>query len=351
MQNTNSISADTSKSNSQRNPYSDINKSNTLDTCAKFLYHSLKDNQFIVTSKIGSGGTRRIYKFAQAKRGNKVYAYREQERVDCIQHFIDSHAHFNNQDNKTNVLFITLTQEYKSNEYDSIKESWQNMKKYVSKFMRLFKKEYDCKDYIVSFEAHEKGGCHAHIVALLPNMVQCWQSHGEKNQYIYRVNDDINDRIHLLYATACGHAYNVDVQGSYTSAVSSYLTKELGKFNCVEESLKRYFEGTDTAQDRKKIMTFGMAIKTHTRQLRVSRTIPRPQEISDNDLITNMNNSTDSTETFTVEKTITIERRAMKHLKITPYSYIVESDTEIYAEWHKIIYEGLRIENAKQEIL
>lgn len=247
----------------------DQTKSKTLSFLEKplnHLYNRLKNTQYITSYLYSSGKIRHV---PATMRGNKVYAWYQARRMEQIQTAIDADKLIKN--DSTNVFFITLTNKYDSKNWESIKESWLFVPKEYTKFMRKLKKSMSIKHHIGVFEAHEGGGCHAHIVLVLPEMVKCWVD----KEGVLRSPEDLNALIKKLWGQ------NVDVRGARNSGIAGYLTKELGKTNHVEDAIKRAKKGEETPSDRKKIWAYYWADKLNIRLLRVSHSLPSASEMED----------------------------------------------------------------------
>jgi len=207
------------------------------------LKNHLRKNRFFI--KVGDG----ITKFAGSKRGNKVYAYLMDCRINPIVKALTKDG---------TARFITLT-----HQYTDPKDSWLYMRRALSKFVR--KAKFDA--YIYVYEAHAKGGCHVHIIA---------------------TGGVSHDRIRELWE---GH---VKIKKVTSPEVGAYLTKEIGKQGHIETALKHAEEGTLTDADVKKIWRFYYLLTLRMRGWGTSRNLPLVEPDDDDlppDLINDINNS------------------------------------------------------------
>lgn len=276
--------------------YEFCNTSSFLQTPINHLFHRLRSSQFFNLIKYESGKIRRV---PATLRGNKAYAWYQGERMEQIQVEIDKAAKIAG--DYTNILFLTLTHEYDKTNVASIRESWNVVPERLTKFMRKLKTKFPILHYVAVLEAHEGGGCHSHVVLVLPEAVHCWKD-ADGN---LRLPDTYRDTIAELWTE------NVDVKGSYSPDVAGYLTKELGKVNHVEDAIKRARKGQETASDRKKVWAYYWADVLSIRLLRVSRSLPPAYELEgqepDERLDDKSNNPTD-----TVVQVLTVTRKQVR---------------------------------------
>lgn len=227
----------------------------------------------------------------------------------------------------TNILFLTLTHEYDKTNVASIRESWNVVPERLTKFMRKLKTKFPILHYVAVLEAHEGGGCHSHVVLVLPEAVHCWKD-ADGN---LRLPDTYRDTIAELWTE------NVDVKGSYSPDVAGYLTKELGKVNHVEDAIKRARKGQETASDRKKVWAYYWADVLSIRLLRVSRSLPPAYELEgqepDERLDDKSNNSTEDP----VVQVLTVTRKQVKSWEwFEPWTGEVLPGTEEYEKLAEI---------------
>lgn len=246
-----------------------------------YLKKQLRKNKFFVRLDNTT-----ISKFAGAKRGNKVYAYLMQQRIDPIVKTLTKDG---------NARFITLTHNY---DYTDPKQSWLYMRKALPKFIRRAKFE----SYVYVYEAHAKGGCHVHLI------VRGGPSY---------------DRIRAIWD---GH---VKVKKVLSSEVGAYLAKEIGKQGHVETALKHAEVEKLTDTDVKKIWRFYYLLTLKMRGWGASRDLsvmePVDEEIPP-DLINNINNSTEADKPKVYELPETI----IWNPEFKPYCGKVEPGTEEY---------------------
>jgi len=208
------------------------------------LKNHLRKNKFFIKVNQGS-----MTRFAGSKRGNKVYAYLMDCRINPIVKALTKDG---------TARFITLT-----HQYTDAKDSWVYMRKALPKFIRKAKFE----SYIYVYEAHAKGGCHVHIIA---------------------TKGISHDRIREIWD---GH---VKVKKISSPEVGAYLSKEIGKQGHIETALKHAEEGTLTDADIKKIWRFYYLLTLRMRGWGTSRDLPLAEPDDEDptpDLINNMNNS------------------------------------------------------------
>lgn len=264
-----------------------------LDIAVNFLYSILKNTTFFIIKMKKTG---KKYRIPRAKRGNIGHAHREQNRLQQIQWVIDNLIKTREIDPyhiETNTLFVTLTCQYDPSSLLSIENSWHNVKNELPKFIKKFKNKASVAlfgnlvGYVVCFEAHELGGCHAHIAMIFDKPILCTRMNsGTEQKDVWRVPGENRDLINKYWT------WNTDIRGSDTSAIAGYLTKELGKANHVEGAVRRWMSRRDTGKlpvtdeeiaqyknDVKKIWAYYFAIKLNMRLLHVSKSIPRLDKI------------------------------------------------------------------------
>lgn len=195
----------------------------------------------------------KITKFPAARRGNKVYAFLMQQRLDPVIKLLTQ---------ENDAKFITLTLPY---DYDTPEKSWKEFREKLPRLVRKAK----FKAYFYVYEAHERGGCHVHLIA--------------------RGGPDLAK----LKAIWPGH---IKVKKVESKEVGAYLTKEIGKAGHVETALKNVKAGQATAKDWKKIWRLYYLTTLKMRGWGTSRNLkvedPNDEELP-NDLIKDINNSTD----------------------------------------------------------
>jgi hypothetical protein len=313
-----------SAQNTKRQDTPENNK--TLKLAVDYMHYRLRDASYwFLVDQINASGAHRTVKMASTTRGNRSYAFYQAERVEQLQHSIDSRAVIHG--DSTNLLFLTLTHPYNKDSFDSIKQTWEDLPELVTKTIRRLRKAWGFTDYVVVFEAHADGGCHAHVAIILPAPVSCRRmssvsKHTGKKTEILRLPDGYRDTLRKVYP------YNSDIRGSDSPAIAGYLTKELGKVNQCEDALKRYDEGRMTRDDQKKIYAFYFACNLGKRLLRVSRSLPSMEtlenELSDA-LINSCNNSTDKE--WTTVGMIRLGRKELRGIAVfRPYSGVLQDD-------------------------
>jgi hypothetical protein len=249
------------------------------------LKRNLRKNKFFV--KISG---EKLSKFAGAKRGNKVYAYLMEQRINPIVKSLTANG---------NARFVTLTHAY---EYEAPEKSWSYFRKELPKFIR--KAKFDA--YIYVYEAHEKGGCHVHLIVnggpSIDRLRQIWDGH-------------------------------IKVKAVESAEVGAYLTKEIGKAGHVETALKHADEGKLTSADLKKIWRFYYLLTLKMRGWGCSRNLqveePNEEELPA-DLINNINNATEAEQANIVE----LPQSIIWNPEFRPYCGPVEPGTP---EWDLIM--------------
>lgn len=247
---------------------------NLVKKASAYLNNHLKKTSWFL--KISS---EKVVRFPMPKRGNKVYAYFMQEKLDALVKTLTRRP----------ARFITLTLPY---DYEAPEESWRTFRILLPKFFRRAK--FDA--YLYVYEAHEKGGCHVHAIVNggpdLRELKRIWPGH-------------------------------IKVKVVKSAEVGAYLTKELGKAGHVETAIKRVVAGTATPSDVKKILRLYFLTKLKMRGWGASRNLkleePDPEEAF-NDLIKSNTNSTD--------KIIEIPREIVLDPRFLPFTGRLEPGTD-----------------------
>jgi hypothetical protein len=296
-----------------------------------------------------------IFKIPATIRGNETYAYYQQRRIQQIQEYLKNKIKIAN--NTTNALFITLTQQYNKENIESIEKTWYNMKSALKKFKAKLRKT-GMIDFVMTLEAHEAGGCHAHMIAIFKEKIKIHATKENK----YRVND-----IELVYKIkkAWANALNYDMESAFVDVMAcgnnnlvGYITKELKKASSCEKAIKNVEKENDTPSDRKKILAFYLADKHKMRLLYVSKGIcaeePKEDEIPEGDLINNVISEPQKGKrvlyTCMVKKSELLQ--AIKLEEISPYTGTVDNGSKEYDALMKIFderYKIIDILNSKEE--
>lgn len=281
------------KLNYDRNPENSI-----PEIVITHLFRKLNSVQFCKIVRYISG---RVLRVPATMRGNKVYAWYQSIRMKQIQEEIDKVAMIDG--DLTNILFLTLTHEYQKENEASIRESWEVVPERLTKFLRKLKTKWPIHHYVAVLEAHEGGGCHAHVVVVLKKPIRCTRD----DKGVLRCPASYRDLIREIWTE------NIDLRGSDSTAVAGYLTKELGKVNHVEDAIKRAKKGEDTPSDRKKIWAYYWADVLGIRLLRVSRSIKvDPEDERENpedDRLDNLSDNPTEAVKDEIEFVLTITRR------------------------------------------
>ena len=263
--------------------------------------------------------------------GNRVYSWRRQGRIDTGLKLL-----FNGQSS----VFITLSHRYIKTESGCI-ASWNYYKKELPKFLRRLRL-LGADAYIAVKEAHEDGGCHAHIVARWREELYFYQDLMDKKKR-WRLGDEVL-RAAIKAAWPGGW---VDVQGVGSVVAGAYLTKELGKQSHIENALKRakknwwaikewkrFDEKTRKklkADDKKRLYAAYFAAITNTRRGIFSKNIPANVEgVEDFRLDSVMNKST----VAVVEVPFALTLKPF----FEPYSGAVDPDSELFRVLHKLFH-------------
>jgi hypothetical protein len=284
-----------------------------------------------------------VFKIPATARGNQTYAYYQTARILQIQDSLKNKTKIT--DSATNALFITLTQRYNTNLTDEIDRTWTNTRLALKKFKTKLRK-MGMKDYAMTLEAHENGGCHAHMIAIFDRQIKAHATRGDK----YRVNDiELIYKIKKAWADALGYNMDsafVDVLACGNASLASYITKELKKTASCEKALRNAEAGNDRPDDRKKILAFYLADKHKMRLLYVSKGIstdeePEEGESPDSDLITNV--ISESPKGRRVLYTCIVTRgellKMIKHEEISPYTGTVDPISKEYEVMMQIFEE------------
>jgi len=221
-----------------------------------------------------------LKKCAGAVMGNAVYAWRMENRINSI--FAEEKWA------KEHTLFLTLTAPYRKT-YAGRLESWERMRKNVTKFLRVLKAQ-GLKKYFVVFEAFKDGGAHCHLVGRFG-----------KRLPLFSLKNKIRLADCTLRQTIKGNwAGHVEITGLKDEGAKRYLQKYLGKFSHIEDSLRRAKRNWEKPEDKKsyatdvkKLWTIYYCKKLKIRRFRSSEKMGiTEQAVRTADLIKEMNNST-----------------------------------------------------------
>ena len=233
-----------------------------------------KDNPFI----LGRGTTTKYWICPGAKRGNSVYA-RRQSRV--VGHVINQ---FDISSGK--CLWITCTQRIDYTSIRTIQKSYEDIRKYLPKYIRVLKKFGTVKHMYV-YEAHERGGAHAHILFEMFDKPETVLMKGK----LRLADTGLLGKIKSAWSALTSG--NVDVRVASSHGVTRYISKELTKNSNVEAAIKRILEGKPLKNDVNRVWGFYfMVVRLKTmRAWGTSRNVKKIAKKSERlDLI--MNNST-----------------------------------------------------------
>lgn len=161
-----------------------------------------------------------------AKRGNQVYVERVQRRIEQKTGHIPDFEIYDTREratHSTDVLFITLT--YGERERLSLSERWESVGNDFRIFMDNMRKHYGDIEFIRSWESHQDGYPHIHLVARFRKKsfvaVSMW-SKGKRQQRI--VGEDFQ-KIKAYWTH--GHS-DILAVASY-SEVGAYIVKYVTK--------------------------------------------------------------------------------------------------------------------------
>lgn len=240
-----------------------------------FLKKHLKST-FYFCQKLIDQDTEEIFyrKFAPSKKGNDTYAYYIRKRFKQIEEFLKDNFIFkelNKNEILTNIFFITLTTQTRTQE--QIENSWELMKDKVPLLIRKLRRKFGNISYFYVYESHLRGGCHCHLVLILPSAIKCKKIIGVEGEVKYITQDNIRNDIKNYWEE------NLDIQGCYAvEGLQRYLAKEMSKQGkSVEQALKNFDEGNFTEKDIKQINTYYYSIKSQTRLLVCSKSISKKE--------------------------------------------------------------------------
>jgi hypothetical protein len=287
-----------------------------------------------------------VFKIPASVRGNDTYAYYQNARIMQIQDSLKSKIVIEN--NTTNALFITLTQKYDTQSIESIAQTWVKTRPALRKFKDRLRK-MGMINYTMTLEAHENGGCHAHMIAIFKKAIKMHATKEKK----YRLNDiGIMYKIKKAWADALDYDMDsafVDVLACGNSNLVGYITKELKKTASCEKAIKNVEVNKDTPNDRKKILAFYFAMKNKMRLIYVSKGLcatAEPEEgATPTDLITNV--ITESQKSPRVLYTCIVMKSELlemiKYEEISPYTGNVEQISREYEAVMSIFEERFRV--------
>jgi hypothetical protein len=297
-----------------------------------------------------------IYKIPATVRGNETYAYYQNARIMQIQEALKSKTRIEN--GTSNALFITLTQKYDTKSSEAIDRTWINTRPALKKFKVKLRK-MGMKNYAMTLEAHENGGCHAHMIAIFEKTIKMHATKGDK----YRVNDiELIYKIKKAWADALGYDMDsafVDILACGSTGLVGYITKELKKTQSCEKAIRNVEANVGKPSDKKKILTFYFAGRNKMRLLYVSKGISATAEQNEGEMpiefITNV--ITDTPQRPKVLFSLLITRKEllqhMSEQEISPYTGEVDRISREYEVMIRIFderYELSRILGNKEEI-
>ncbi len=277
-----------------------------------FLDNHLRKSQIVFLSQCSDGSFRKV--FGRIK-GNLVYAYGQNVRIDSIQRFLSEslHCHFDDGVLYSNMMFLTLTCRYDYTTERGVEDSWLIGCGAWQRFIRIVKRRYNVSSYVFTREAHLNGGLHYHI-ALVSDGLYRFDLH-ESSDGKYYINRGIQDDLRSVWSE-CLSKYKFydrvgegkvfldsdvkrsDLHGVESiSGLSDYIMKELGKYSEFE-SVLRFYRKTGKLYNWQvnKLNTFYYSIKLGFRLFGYSRGMVSKdvEEIDDTSLVnTIMNKSTD----------------------------------------------------------
>jgi hypothetical protein len=285
----------------------------------KHLDKKLKNNMWIARRKPDGD----ITIFPGAVSGNKVHAHRRMQKTENLTNRV-----MNGKPN--HCTFVTLTKQYIKTEAGR-RKSWTSLRAELTNYIRRLKRQ-GLEDYVYVIEAHEDGGCHAHLLLR-------WKK--EIHTFLHNGKTRITNR-ELLRRMKEWDGF-VDVQGiddGDVKRVEGYLSKELGKYGHYEDALKRAKrnwsdEGDEVKQkaDKKRLWTYYYSdvLKTRLygsgRGLKTQQTQPERSEGREpTDLITYMINSTKDEK----PQEMMISWSIVHDDRFEPFTGLVERETWLY---------------------
>jgi hypothetical protein len=192
------------------------------------IYQKWRDDpEYFFLRGLDSSGDLVTHAFAKAsKRGNDVYKARVRERFQDVKKLPDVDF-LSIYDGKTPALFITLSVDPKR---FTLKEAWQQISGYLHRFEDAVRREYGSFEHLRSFEAHESGYPHVHLLLFFHKRKFVVFPHRRKKdgRLVYRVPNKHNDAFHSMWSMGS----NIDVLGvgntkGFLSEVVKYITKDI----------------------------------------------------------------------------------------------------------------------------
>jgi hypothetical protein len=207
-----------------------------------------------------------IHTFPGAKRGNRIYAYRQNDRInDALKDL---------RMDEGDCLFITATLDRAGKLTPA--QSWEKGPAQLPRFTRKLRK-LGLRSYLHCKEAHQSGHFHSHGVYKLDHKLPCFVDDKGK----YRLADEsLKAAIEDVWEIGF-----LDIQVIRDEGAGLYLAKELGKAGHIEDAIARAKKGAAAANDVKKLWAQYWLAKKKIRQVSCSR-----------DLIKHMINPTDEEE-------------------------------------------------------
>jgi hypothetical protein len=288
-----------------------------------------------------------VFKIPASVRGNNTYAHYQNVRIMQIRDSLENKIVIEN--NTTNALFITLTQKYDTDSIESITQTWTRTRPALRKFKDRLRK-MGMINYIMTLEAHESGGCHAHMIAIFKKKMKIHATKENK----YRLNDiEVIYKIKKAWADALDYDMDsafVDIIACGNTGLVGYITKELKKTASCEKAMRNVEINKDTPSDIKKILAFYFAGKNRMRLLYVSKGISATAEPEEGetptDLITNV--ITDMQKSPKVLYTTLVLKsellKMIKYEEISPYTGEVEQISKEYEAVMGIFEERFQIQ-------
>jgi hypothetical protein len=287
-----------------------------------------------------------MFKIPATVRGNETYAYYQNARIMQIQTKLKSEIKIEN--STTNALFLTLTQRYDTNSAEMIDKTWTNTRPALRKF-KIKLRKMGMINYAMTLEAHENGGCHAHMIAIFDKTIKMHATRGDK----YRVNNiELIYKVKKAWADALDYDMDsafVDILACGNTGLAGYIVKELKKTASCEKAIRNTEVNKDTPSDRKKILAFYFAGKNKMRLLYVSKGICATEEPDEEevptDLITNV--ITEPQQSQKVLYTCLIQKsellKLIKYEEISPYTGNVEQISKEYEAVMSILDDRFRV--------
>jgi hypothetical protein len=218
-----------------------------------------------------------------------------------------------------NALFITLTAKYDKENFKSIVRSWKQNQEELPKFLQRLRR-LGFKTYIWTREAHERGGCHVHLIA--KKKEQSFKYFSDKKDRLRLDDETLRSKIKSFWTF--GHLDIQVISSGKAGWAGEYIKKEIGKDGHIETAIARTKRGIPTPSDKKKLLAHYFSTRLKIRKWGMSR-----------DLITHMNNPSEE-ELKTPPEFILIPKEIIKSDFFEPITGAVDPKSQTFYELNKI---------------